>query len=81
MIDVDAVRAIYEQMAPFLDERGRRLWTVRMNGTVYCHKKNAININIIARRRYHLARRQTAFAKDIAKVQSFRVDVLRRRSR
>jgi len=26
MIDVDAIRARYEQMAPFLDERGRRLF-------------------------------------------------------
>src|SRR3954447_7666838 len=26
MIDVDAMRARYEQMAPFLDERGRRLF-------------------------------------------------------
>ena len=26
MIDADAIRARYEQMAPFLDERGRRLF-------------------------------------------------------
>ena len=26
MIDADAIRARYEQMGPFLDERGRRLF-------------------------------------------------------
>ena len=26
MIDVEAIRARYERMAPFLDERGRRLF-------------------------------------------------------
>jgi hypothetical protein len=53
------------------------LWTVHINGTVYCHKgKIPLTINAIARRSYGLAFRQLGFAKHTVESHSFHMDVL-----